>query len=155
MTPARKKRLYWMLALLCGASAAAALAMAALRQNINLFYTPTQIVAGEVPRGTRIRAGGLVETGSLKRTPGSLALRFVVTDGESSVLVRYEGIVPDLFREGQGIVATGHIEPDGALHADQVLAKHDEKYMPPEAMGALKKIGARGQLPRVKQESYR
>jgi cytochrome c-type biogenesis protein CcmE len=144
-----------MLALLCGASAAAALAMAALRQNINLFYTPTQIVAGEAPRGTRIRAGGLVETGSLKRTPGSLALRFVVTDGESSVLVRYEGIVPDLFREGQGIVATGHVEPDGALHADEVLAKHDEKYMPPEAMGALKKIGARGQLAGGKQESYR
>jgi cytochrome c-type biogenesis protein CcmE len=144
-----------MLALLCGASAAAALAMAALRQNINLFYTPTQIVAGEAPRGTRIRAGGLVEPGSLQRTPGSLALRFVVTDGESSVPVRYEGIVPDLFREGQGIVATGHIEPDGALHADEVLAKHDEEYMPPEAMGALKKFGARGQLGRGKQESYR
>ncbi|CAN7789318.1 cytochrome c maturation protein CcmE [Paraburkholderia hospita] len=155
MTPARKKRLYWMLALLCSASAAAALAMAALRQNINLFYTPTQIAAGEAPRDARIRAGGLVQGGSLKRSPGSLALRFVVTDGESSILVRYEGILPDLFREGQGIVAMGHIEPDGALHADEVLAKHDEKYMPPEALGALKKIGAGGQVPRGKQESYR
>jgi cytochrome c-type biogenesis protein CcmE len=155
MTPARKKRLYWMLALLCGASAAAALAMAALQQNINLFYTPSQIAAGEAPRGTHIRAGGLVETGSLKRTPGSLALRFIVTDGERSILVRYEGILPDLFREGQGIVAMGRVESDGALHADEVLAKHDEKYMPPEAMGALKKIGADGQLPRGMQESYR
>jgi cytochrome c-type biogenesis protein CcmE len=144
-----------MLALLCGASAAAALAMAALRQNINLFYTPTQIAAGEAPRGTRIRAGGLVETGSLKRTPRSLALRFVVTDGESSILVRYEGILPDLFREGQGIVAMGHIEPDGVLDADEVLAKHDEKYMPPEAMGALKKTGVKEQLSHGKQESYR
>ncbi|MPW23366.1 cytochrome c maturation protein CcmE [Paraburkholderia sp. CNPSo 3157] len=155
MTPSRKKRLYWMLALLCGVSAAAAFAMAALRQNINLFYTPSQIAAGEAPRGTRIRAGGLVEAGSLKRMPGSLALRFIVTDGEGSILVRYEGILPDLFREGQGIVALGRIEPDGSLHADEVLAKHDEKYMPPEAMGALKKIGASSQLPRGMQESYR
>jgi cytochrome c-type biogenesis protein CcmE len=155
MTTARKKRLYWTLALLCGASAAAALAMAALRQNINLFYTPSQIAAGEAPRGTRIRAGGLVETGSLKRTPGSLALRFIVTDGERSILVRYEGILPDLFREGQGIVAMGRVESDGALRADEVLAKHDEKYMPPEAIGTLKKIGAGSQRHRGMQESYR
>ena len=155
MTPARKKRLYWMLALIVGASAAAALAMAALRQNINLFYTPSQIAAGEAPRGTRIRAGGLVETGSLKRTPGSLALRFIVTDGERSVVVRYQGILPDLFREGQGIVAMGRLESDGVLHADEVLAKHDEKYMPPEAMDALKKSGAAGHLPRGTLESSR
>lgn len=144
MTPGRKKRLYWVMALVCGASAAAALALAALQENINLFYTPSQIAAGEAPHGARIRAGGLVETGSLKRTPDSLALRFSVTDGARSIVVRYQGILPDLFREGQGIVALGSVGHDGMLHADEVLAKHDETYMPPEAMHALKKSGAAG-----------
>ncbi|GAB1576007.1 cytochrome c maturation protein CcmE [Bordetella petrii] len=142
MTPARKKRLYWIAALVCGAGAAVALALAALQENINLFYTPSQIVAGAAPRDTRIRAGGLVETGSLQRSPDSLALRFGVTDGTSSILVRYQGILPDLFREGQGIVALGRLDQDGVLHADEVLAKHDQNYMPPEAMHALEQGGA-------------
>lgn len=153
MTPVRKKRLYRILALVCGAGAAAALALAALRENINLFYTPSQIAAGEAPHGTRIRAGGLVETGSLKRTRDSLALRFSVTDGARSIVVRYQGILPDLFREGQGIVALGRLDDDGMLHADEVLAKHDENYMPPEAMHALKQAGATGHLPHGNQES--
>ncbi len=155
MTPARKKRLYWILALLCGAGAAAALGLAALQQNINLFYTPSQIAAGEAPHGTRIRAGGMVETGSLKRTQDSLALRFSVTDGARSIVVRYQGILPDLFREGQGIVVLGRLDHDGMLRADEVLAKHDENYMPPEAMHALKQAGAAGHLPLGKQESAR
>jgi cytochrome c-type biogenesis protein CcmE len=155
MTPARKKRLYWILALVCGASAATALGLAALQQNINLFYTPSQIAAGEAPHGTRIRAGGMVETGSLKRTQDSLALRFSVTDGARSIVVRYQGILPDLFREGQGIVALGRLDQDGMLHADEVLAKHDENYMPPEAMYALKQAGATGRPPRGNQESAR
>lgn len=142
MTPARRKRLYWIAALVCGAGAAVALALAALQENINLFYTPSQIVAGAAPRDTRIRAGGLVETGSLQRSPDSLALRFGVTDGTSSILVRYQGILPDLFREGQGIVALGRLDQDGVLHADEVLAKHDQNYMPPEAMHALEQGGA-------------
>src|SRR3546814_6918213 len=90
MTPVRKKRLYWILALVCGASAAVALALSALRENINLFYTPSQIATGEAPHGTRIRAGGLVEKGSLKRMSDSLTLRFTVTDGARSVVVRYQ-----------------------------------------------------------------
>jgi cytochrome c-type biogenesis protein CcmE len=151
MTPARKKRLYWILALVCGASAATALGLVALQQNINLFYTPSQIVAGEAPHGTRIRAGGMVETGSLKRTQDSLALRFSVTDGARSIVVRYQGILPDLFREGQGIVALGRLDHDGMLHADEVLAKHDENYMPPEAMYALKQAGAIGRPARGNQ----
>jgi len=153
MTPVRKKRFYWILALVCGAGTAAALALAALRENINLFYTPSQIAAGEAPYGVRIRAGGLVETGSLKRTRDSLALRFNVTDGARSIVVRYQGILPDLFREGQGIVALGRLDEGGILHADEVLAKHDENYMPPEAAHALKQAGATGHLPRHSQES--
>jgi cytochrome c-type biogenesis protein CcmE len=155
MTPARKKRLYWILALVCGAGAATALGLAALQQNINLFYTPSQIAAGEAPHDTRIRAGGMVETGSLKRTQDSLALRFTVTDGARSLVVRYQGILPDLFREGQGIVAMGKLDHDGMLHADEVLAKHDENYMPPEVMQALKKSSAASDLARSGQESIR
>lgn len=155
MTPIRKRRLYWILALIGGTSAAAALALGALRENINLFYTPSQIVAGEAPMGARIRAGGLVETGSLKRTPDSLALGFSVTDGARSIVVHYEGILPDLFREGQGIVVLGSFERDGVLHADEVLAKHDEKYMPPEAMHALKQAGATGPHPHASLETNR
>lgn len=155
MTPARKKRLYWIIALICGVGVAVTLALAALQENINLFYTPSQIAAGEAPHGTRIRAGGLVEAGSLKRTQDSLVLGFSVTDGARSIVVRYQGILPDLFREGQGIVVLGRLDDDGILQADEVLAKHDENYMPPEAMHALKKAGAIVDLPRGKQESAR
>ncbi len=155
MTPIRKQRLYWILALFVGASAAAGLALAALRENINLFYTPSQIVAGEAPVDARIRAGGLVETGSLQRTPDSLALGFRVTDGARSIVVRYEGILPDLFREGQGIVVMGSFGRDGVLHADEVLAKHDQNYMPPEAMHALKQAGATAPHSRANPEPHR
>lgn len=155
MTPVRKRRLYWILALVCGVSAAVAFALAALQENINLFYTPSQIAAGEAPQGTRIRAGGLVEIGSLKRTQDSLTVRFGVTDGARSIVVRYQGILPDLFREGQGIVTLGRLDHDGILQADEVLAKHDENYMPPEAMHALKQANAIGQVPLGNQESAR
>ncbi|MCD0501407.1 cytochrome c maturation protein CcmE [Bordetella petrii] len=142
MTPQRKKRLAVVLALACGASLAAALALAALRQNINLFYTPSQIAAGEAPAHTRIRAGGLVQEGSLQRSPDSLVVQFSVTDGARRVAVQYRGILPDLFREGQGIVALGKLDSQGILQADEVLAKHDQNYMPPEAMHALEQAGA-------------
>lgn len=155
MNLVRKKRLYWIATLIAGASVAVALALAALRENINLFYTPSQIAMGEAPHGTRIRAGGLVEMGSLKRTEDSLALEFTVTDGARSVVVRYQGILPDLFREGQGIVAMGRLERDGSLHADEVLAKHDENYMPPEAAHALKQASAENRLPSVTEEGVR
>jgi len=142
MTPRRQKRLALIATLVLGVGATVALALAALQQNINLFYTPTQIAAGEAPMHTRIRAGGLVQEGSLQRAPDSLAVQFAVTDGARSVMVRYQGILPDLFREGQGIVALGQLDPHGVLQADEVLAKHDENYMPPEAMHALEQSGA-------------
>ena len=141
MTPQRKKRLAMLAALFCGASAAVALALAALQQNINLFYSPSQIAAGEAPPHTRIRAGGLVQEGSLWRSADSLAVRFGITDGAHQVLVQYQGILPDLFREGQGIVALGKLDTQGMLQADEVLAKHDQNYMPPEAAHALQQSG--------------
>ena len=145
MNPVRKKRLYIVLAILCGVGVAVALALSALQQNINLFYTPTQIANGEAPEGTRIRAGGLVEEGSVKRSADSLEVDFVVTDGAHEVTIRYLGILPDLFREGQGIVALGRVNEQGVLMADEVLAKHDENYMPPEVMQALEKSGMKQQ----------
>ena len=141
MNPVRKKRLYIVLAILAGVGIAVALALSALQQNINLFYTPSQIANGEAPQNTRIRAGGLVENGSVQRSSDSLETDFVVTDGAKSVTIRYSGILPDLFREGQGIVAMGKLDGSGVLIADEVLAKHDENYMPPEVMQALEKSG--------------
>ncbi len=141
MNPLRKKRLYLVLAILLGVGVAVALALSALQQNINLFYTPTQIANGEAPQDTRIRAGGMVAKGSLKRSADSLDVEFVVTDFAKDVTIRYRGILPDLFREGQGIVALGKLNADGVLEADEVLAKHDENYMPPEVSKALKESG--------------
>jgi cytochrome c-type biogenesis protein CcmE len=141
VNPVRKKRLYIVLAIIAGVGIAVALALSALQQNINLFYTPTQIANGEAPQDTRIRAGGLVEEGSVTRSKDSLETDFVVTDGAKSVTIRYSGILPDLFREGQGIVAMGKLDTNGVLIADEVLAKHDENYMPPEVMQALEQSG--------------
>ena len=141
MNPLRKKRLFIVLAIVAGVGIAVALALSALQQNINLFYTPTQIANGDAPQDTRIRAGGLVEEGSVKRSKDSLDTDFVVTDGAKSVTIRYSGILPDLFREGQGIVAMGKLNASGVLIADEVLAKHDENYMPPEVMQAVEQSG--------------
>jgi len=141
VNPVRKKRLYIVLAIIAGVGIAVALALSALQQNINLFYTPTQIANGEAPQDTRIRAGGLVEEGSVKRSSDSLDTDFVVTDGAKNVTIRFTGILPDLFREGQGIVAMGKLDANGVLIADEVLAKHDENYMPPEVMQALEQSG--------------
>ncbi len=141
MNPIRKKRLFIILAILAGVGIAVALALSALQQNINLFYTPTQIANGEAPKDTRIRAGGMVRDGSVQRSQDSLEVKFVVTDFAKDVTIRYHGILPDLFREGQGIVALGKLDADGVLVADEVLAKHDEKYMPPEVTKALKESG--------------
>lgn len=141
MNAVRKKRLFIVLAIVAGVGIAVAFALSALQQNINLFYTPTQIANGEVPLDTRIRAGGLVEKGSVKRSGDSLQTDFVVTDGVARVTIRFHGILPDLFREGQGIVAMGKVEDTGILLADEVLAKHDENYMPPEVKQALEQSG--------------
>ncbi|OLU34296.1 cytochrome c biogenesis protein CcmE [Pseudomonas sp. PA15(2017)] len=141
MNAVRKKRLLIVLAIVAGVGIAVALALSALQQNINLFYTPTQIANGEAPVDTRIRAGGLVEKGSVKRSSDSLQTDFVVTDGAARVTIRFHGILPDLFREGQGIVAMGKVDDAGLLQADEVLAKHDENYMPPEVKQALEQSG--------------
>lgn len=152
MNPVRKKRLFIVLAILAGVGIAVALALSALQQNINLFYTPSQIAAGEAPEGARIRAGGLVEEGSVKRTNDSLSVAFRVTDGAQAITITYQGILPDLFREGQGIVALGRVNADGVLVADEVLAKHDENYMPPEVTQALEKSGMMKHYEGGKQE---
>ena len=150
MNPQRKKRLFLILGLLVGVAVAVGFALSALQQNINLFYTPTQIANGEAPLDTRIRAGGMVEKGSLERSADSLDVRFVVTDFNKSVPITYRGILPDLFREGQGIVALGRVNAEGVVVADEVLAKHDEKYMPPEVTKALKESGQAATSPEVK-----
>lgn len=154
MHPIRKKRLIIVLFLLVGVSVAVALTTYALRQNINLFYDPSQIAAGEAPVDVRIRAGGMVEEGSVERDPESLKVEFKVTDFTSSVLVEYIGILPDLFAEGQGVVAMGRMDGNGRFVADQVLAKHDENYMPPEVNDALEKAaGKRAAMPGAAGES--
>lgn len=119
---------------------AVALVLSALRDSIVFFNSPTDIVEKHVAPGTRIRLGGLVKDGSLRRGD-NLQISFKVTDGKTDIPVTYRGIVPDLFREGQGVVAEGTVEPGGAVKADTVLAKHDERYMPREVVDALKKSG--------------
>ncbi len=119
---------------------AAVLVLTALKDSIVFFNSPTDVVEKHIKPGSRIRLGGLVKPGSLQRGE-QLAVRFEVTDGNNAMPVSYQGILPDLFREGQGVIAEGTLEPGGALKADAVLAKHDEKYMPKEVADALKKQG--------------
>ena len=136
MTP-RRKRLLAVIAIVAGVGIATALAMLAFRDNLLYFYNPTQVLAGEAPTGRTFRIGGMVTEGSVERTPGTLQVRFVVTDYKNSVPVHYEGLLPDLFREGQGVIAHGRLQPSGEFVADEVLAKHDENYMPPEVAESL------------------
>ena len=143
MTP-RRRRLYWVLAIVAGVAVAGALALRAFEQNVMFYFDPTRIAAGEVKTGQRFRLGGMVEQGSLKRTAGSLEVSFVVTDFRHSVPVHYDKVLPDLFREGAGVVAHGRLDASGTFHADEVLAKHDEKYMPPEVARSLKQAQAGG-----------
>lgn len=144
MHPQRKKRLLLIIAMVIGLGIAVGLLTYSLRQNINLFATPTQIANGEISSGTTIRAGGLVVAGSVERSTQDLTVRFKVTDGAAEVTVQYEGILPDLFREGQGIVALGQLDESGVFQASEVLAKHDENYMPPEVKDALEQAHQEG-----------
>jgi cytochrome c-type biogenesis protein CcmE len=137
MTP-RRKRLYVVLAILGGVAASVALATMASRENIMFYYDPSQIAAGKAPAHKRFRVGGMVVKGSVARNPGDLKVRFVLTDLAHQIPVEYTGVLPDLFREGQGIIAHGALNADGAFVADEVLAKHDEKYMPPEVAKSMK-----------------
>ena len=145
MNPKRKQRLMIILGLLVGLGIAAGLVMYALSQNINLFFTPTQIARGEAPPAQMIRVGGMVAEGTVERNLKTLEVVFDVTDFESSVPVTYEGILPDLFREGQGVVVQGRVT-EGQFIASQVLAKHDENYMPPEVTEALRQSGKLNQI---------
>ena len=139
MTPNRRRRLYWVLGILAGVAVASTLALQAFRSNVMFFFDPTQVVAHDVKPGQRFQLGGMVEKGSVERTPGSLEVRFLVTDFKSTVKVRYQGVLPDLFREGTGVVAHGKLTDDGVFVAEEVIAKHDEKYMPPAVSRSLKK----------------
>jgi cytochrome c-type biogenesis protein CcmE len=116
---------------------AAALILSAFQSNLVFFYTPSQVAGHEAPQGRAFRIGGLVETGSVQRQADGVTVRFVVTDTAKSVPVLYSGILPDLFKEGKGVVAQGELGSDGVFHAREVLAKHDENYMPPEAAEAV------------------
>ncbi|MCK5926029.1 MAG: cytochrome c maturation protein CcmE [Methylococcales bacterium] len=139
MTPTRKKRLIIILALVFGSALAIGLTLFALEQNINLFYSASQIASGEAPKNTRMRVGGMVVKGSVERSEKSLAVKFKLTDYANEVQVVFTGILPDLFREEQGIIAQGRLDKKGVFQADEVLAKHDENYMPPEIAETMKK----------------
>ena len=141
MHPIRRQRLFIVLLVVICAAAAVGLATYALRENINLFYPPSDIASGQVPVGKKIRAGGMVVKDSVKRDTQSLRVDFVITDFKSNVPVVYTGILPDLFAEGQGVVANGVLDDKGVFQASEVLAKHDENYMPPEVQHALDKAG--------------
>ena len=151
MNPKRKKKLVLLSSMVAAVAVAVGLVLFALSENINLFYTPTQIAEGEAPVGQRIRAGGMVVEGSVKRDQESLRVQFAMTDYAEEVLVEYTGILPDLFREGQGIVAQGAIDGNGVFQAVEVLAKHDENYMPPEVAEALE---AAGKMPKPAEEVF-
>ena len=144
MTP-RRQRMIFVGTLLTGVIAATVLALTALSENMLFFYSPTQIKAGEAPNEHALRLGGLVVEGTVQHEPGSTQVRFALTDSGEEVTVEFDGILPDLFREGQGIIAQGSLRPDGNFAATEVLAKHDENYMPPEIAEAIEAARARGE----------
>lgn len=133
----RHKRIIFIVCCLAALGLATALVLGAFRNNLVFFFSPTQVMAKEAPLGRTFRIGGLVENGSLKRDTDGLTIRFVVTDTANTLPVVYKGILPDLFKEGRGCVAQGKVGADGVFYADQIMAKHDENYMPPEAARAL------------------
>ena len=135
----RHKRLGFIVAGLAGLAIAAVLVLSAFQENLVFFFSPSQVAAKEAPIGRTFRVGGLVQAGTVQRESDGLTVRFVVTDTAQSIPVVYKGILPDLFKEGKGCVAQGKIGADGVFYADQVLAKHDENYMPPEAGDAIDK----------------
>ena len=141
----RHRRFAWIAAGVAVLGLAVTLVLNAFQSNLVFFFTPSQVVAKEAPQGRPFRIGGLVEAGSLQRMPNSLDVKFIVTDTVQRLPVTYNGMLPDLFKEGKGVVAQGSVGPDGVFRATEVLAKHDENYMPPEAAAAVDKAhkGAR------------
>lgn len=146
MTP-RRKRLAIAAGVLLALGGATALVLNAFRSNLVFFFSPSQVAAGEAPGQRAFRLGGLVKAGSVQRD--GVEVRFVVTDTAREIPVRYQGLLPDLFKEGKGVVAQGEVDPDGVFVAREVLAKHDENYMPPEAAEALKRAGQAGARPQT------
>lgn len=141
MTPTRKRRLIGVLVIIVGVGVAAVVAIKSLNENMLFFVSPSDVTEQNLPAGKRFRLGGLVAGGSVSRASDSLAVTFDVTDGAQTTSVRFDGILPDLFREGQGIIAIGALTDSGTFEASEVLAKHDENYMPPEVADALEKAG--------------
>lgn len=139
MKAARKKRLFFIVFLVAGVTLAAGFAMYAFNQNLMFYFSPTDVKQGKAPVNKIFRMGGMVVEGTFKKEPKSLKVHFDLTDYEKTVSVEYEGILPDLFREGQGIISRGKLNEQGVFVAEEVLAKHDENYMPPEVAESLKK----------------
>ena len=132
MNPLRKQRLYALIAVLIGSLLATWLVVSALSENMNLFYSPSEILEADIDENALIRAGGMVKQGSIEKSKDSLNVRFTVTDYQNELIINYEGILPDLFDENAGVVVRGNLKTDGSFKAIEVLAKHDENYMPPE-----------------------
>ena len=145
----RQRRITLVVGILAGVSLAGALALSAFRDNVMFFFDPTQVALGEAPVDKRFRLGGMVRPGSVDREQGSLEMSFVVTDFQQDVPVRYSGVVPDLFRENQGVVAHGRLGTDGIFVADEILAKHDENYMPPEVARLMRPAGRASRIRRA------
>jgi cytochrome c-type biogenesis protein CcmE len=141
MTPTRKRRLITVLLILAVLAVAAVITVWSLQQNLLYFQSPSELQEQAMPEGRSFRLGGLVKPGSVKRGEEGLEVSFLVTDGRAEVPVRFEGILPDLFREGKGVIAIGAMDESGNFAADDVLAKHDENYMPPEVAEALSEAG--------------
>jgi cytochrome c-type biogenesis protein CcmE len=145
VNPKRKQRLIIILCIVVGIALATTFTLMALEENLNAFYTPVDIHAGKANANRTLRVGGLVVTGSVQRETGELAVEFTITDNEATIPVRFEGILPDLFKEGQGIIAIGRLKNSGTdqvfVQADEVLAKHDENYMSPELKAAMEEKG--------------
>jgi len=144
MTPKRRKRIILILLMIAGVAVAAGFALKAFNENLMFFYTPSDVAADEAPFNHPIRVGGLVTAGSVQRQEDGLTVHFDITDNAETITIRYTGILPDLFREGQGIVALGELGKDQMFVASEVLAKHDENYMPPEVADALQKTHEAG-----------
>ena len=140
MNPRKRRRLWFAAALVVASAGGAALVLTALKDNVLYFYSPSDVAQKHIATGVAFRIGGLVAKGSVQKGPGA-AVRFVVTDGRTGLPVTYTGVLPDLFREGQGVVAAGSLESAGDFAATEILAKHDERYMPPEVVDALKRAG--------------
>jgi len=137
--PLRKQRIYAIVTVLLGVIVALVLVMSALSKNMNLFYSPSELASNSVAPGSIVRAGGMVASGSIQKSTDSLKVIFLITDFQNSLSVTYNGILPDLFSEDAGVVVKGFLKEDGTFLAEEVLAKHDENYMPPEVAKMLEK----------------